>query len=251
MFCMLAFPSLLQHEYLATVRMIGMQHHGACTLFPRLEPFTIAPPPPVSTVRYLPVRLSWPALSAVSAEPALPATPAVSMAELAGGGGGPELGIVCELALVEMRVDQALSLMHQRQQQEQRPGGGGGKSSSGSAQITPPVGATPAAAGGSGATTAPATPALATAAAAVASTADGRGGNGEGPAGGGGGFRGGRNGRERSVRRSPEDMAREAAESLAIADGAILQLEPWFAAVELSVGGGGGEVEGGRRAGAL
>lgn len=94
-----------------------------------------------------------------------------------------------------------------------------------------------------------ATPAVAAAAAAaVVSAADGSGSNSEGPASGGG-VRGGCNGRERRLRRSPEDLAREARENLDMANSAILQLEPWFAAAESRVGGGIEEEEGDRQAG--
>lgn len=183
--------------------------------------------------RYLPARLSWAALSAVST---------AEGAE----GGGPELGLPCELALAEMRVDRALSLtsMQQRQQQEQRLAGGGKSNSGGllSPPPPPPVGTAPPASteGGSAA----AIPAVA-AAEAVASAADGGSGSGKDPTHRG--VRGGRSVGERPLRRS-EYLAKEAAESLAIADGAILQLEPWFVAVERSTDGGS-EEEGGRQAG--
>ncbi|CAM9884029.1 unnamed protein product, partial [Ectocarpus sp. 12 AP-2014] len=179
---------------------------------------------------YLPTRFTWPALLALC-----PPQATVDVAA-PGEDGGPELGLACELALAEMRVDKALSLMRQRQLQ-QRPAGGSKSNAHSPAGVqpsapvggaNPPTAAAVTAAAAPAGTAGAAAPPMAAAAAAVVAT-DGAaaevGGKKNGGAGGGGGG---------CLRRSPEDLAREASEILADADRAMLQLEPWCLAIDNS-----------------
>jgi len=204
-----------------------------------------------------------------SAPAAASAPPAgTGSADVAVDGGGPELGAACELALAEMRVDEALFLLQQRQQQDQhqhqhhphshqqRPAVGGKGSaggapslSAGAAAPAAPVGSVTPAGAPDGATAgAVATAALGTSS--VEGTGKQEAAIRSGGGGGGGGARGSPNGGDGRSRRSPEELAEEAAEHLSIADRAMLQLEPWFAAVERSLDGVGGGGGGDREAGA-
>ncbi|CAM9213321.1 unnamed protein product, partial [Ectocarpus sp. 13 AM-2016] len=179
---------------------------------------------------YLPTRVTWPALLAVCPPPAT-----VDVAA-PGEDDGPELGLACELALAEMRMDKALSLMRQRQLQ-QRPAGGSKSNAHSPAGVqlsapvggaNPPTAAAVTAAAAPAGTAGAAAPRTAAAAAAVVATdgaaAEAGGKKNEGAGGGGGGC----------LRRSPEDLAREASEILADADRAMLQLEPWCLAIDNS-----------------
>ncbi|CAM9141767.1 unnamed protein product [Scytosiphon promiscuus] len=205
---------------------------------------------------YLPTHLTWPALLMTGSA----TSPAVGMS--AAHNGGPELGLACELALVEMRVDKALYLLQQRQQQQQRPPGGsksnahGGANGVGAGAVPAVAGTTPsaitAAAGGGGAasgTGSAGAPASSVASATTAGGAAAGSGKSDGPSGGDAGSAGRiRTSAHEYSRRSPGELAREAAENLAAADAAMLELEPWCTAVEKSLDDAGDPSRGGSNA---
>lgn len=207
------------------------------------------------TDRYLPTHLTWPALL-TSGSTAAPPASGMSASE----SGGPELGLACELALAEMRVDKALSLLQQRQQQQQRPPGGsksnahGGASGSATGAALSVAGTTPqaiaaagggegGAAGGVGSAVVPAVSAAS--AITIGGAAAGSGKSEAPPLGDAGSASRARSSAKEYTRRTPGELAREAAETLAAADAAMLQLEPWCMAVENSHSGGGHREGGG------
>lgn len=169
--------------------------------------------------RYLPARFSWPVLTA-------PTDLETAATSAAGGAiavtGGPELGLACELLLVEMHVDKALSLMQQQQQQQQRTSGGGSTTTASPTGSAPSVGAPSAAATTVTITTTPApvTPSIVTDETSKKS---------ESPTDGSGGGGGGDKAAKERLHQSPDSRRREAVKHLSAADGAMLLLEPsWF-----------------------
>lgn len=189
------------------------------------------------TDRYLPAHLSWPVLTAHSNFPAVEgATPAAGSG--VGLSGGPELGLACELALAEMRMDKALSLI---QQQHTTRRGVNPTATSTSGPSVP--GAAPAAATASAAAGASAAAVAGVAVPGPAATVSSDGGKAtELPPGG---SSAGVPERVEACSRLSLDRRRvEAMSHLAVADGAMLELEPWCLSIGDGGYGGGGVPDG-------
>lgn len=180
--------------------------------------------------RYLPARISWPVLS-VQSDQSPTQTPTFGGVD---GWGGPELGLPCELMLAEMHLDRALTLTHKHQRTVATAAHAPASTVAGSGTESSTVSALTATVNGdSGGKKneegTDAGPRVEDAAAACK----------EGGSGAAGKRVDARHGNSFHARR------REAADNLAAADWAMLQLEPWLFSVmqrdDDDGGAGGGE----------